>query len=207
MARVGRSVNDGHMLCHIGEWRSHHSLILDKPSAEDEITIRRNFPRGMSKFLVIIENIRNGDTIKLSPYFFTDGGERYEIAEYVVLKPDGLFSTDDKIVAKPHKTRAQILNGMTTLVPLIRRLSREIPIKNPETQARILNGITTLIRPPSRRQPRRIPLQRRRLNPHRWIHLILWKIVQLPRPAVLRLKLAITPLKEAHLKTKLRVVA
>ncbi|CAB3993692.1 Hypothetical predicted protein [Paramuricea clavata] len=79
-ARVGRSVNDGHMLCHIGEWRSHHSLILDKPSAEDEITIRRNFPRGTSKFLVIIANIRNGDTIKLSPYFFTHS-ERYEITK------------------------------------------------------------------------------------------------------------------------------
>jgi hypothetical protein len=85
MARVGRFVNDGHMLCHIGEWRSHHSLILDKPSAEDEITVKRSFPRGVSKFLVIIANIRNGDTIKLSPYFFTHGGERYEIAEYVVL--------------------------------------------------------------------------------------------------------------------------
>jgi hypothetical protein len=45
-------------------------------------------------------NIKNHDTIKLSPYFFIDGGERYEIAEYVVLKSDSLFSTDDKIVAE-----------------------------------------------------------------------------------------------------------
>ena len=86
------------MLCHIGEWRSHHSLILDKPGAEDEITIRRNFLQGMSKFLVVIANIENCHTIKLSPYFFTHGGERYEIAEYVVLESDGPFSTDDKIV-------------------------------------------------------------------------------------------------------------
>ena len=102
MARVGRFVNEGHMLCHIGEWRSHHRLILDKPSAEDEIAIRRNFPQSTSKNLVIIANIRNGDTIKLSPYFFTHGGERYEIAEYVVLESDGPFSTDDKIVAEIH---------------------------------------------------------------------------------------------------------
>ena len=100
MARVSRFVNDGHMLCHIGEWHSHHNLSSSKPSADDESTIRRNFPRGMSKFLVIIANIRNRDTIKLSPYFFTHGGERYEIAEYVGLKSDGLFSTDDKIVAE-----------------------------------------------------------------------------------------------------------
>jgi hypothetical protein len=100
MIRVGRFVNDGHMLCHIGEWHSHHNLSLSKPSADDESTIRRNFPRGMSKCLVIIANIENRDTIKLSPYFFTHGGERYEIAEYVVLKSDGLFSTDDKIVSE-----------------------------------------------------------------------------------------------------------
>jgi integrative and conjugative element protein (TIGR02256 family) len=102
MARVGRFVNEGYMLCHIGEWHSHHNLSLSKPSAGDESTIRRNFPRGMSKFLVIIANIRNGDTIKLSPYFFTDGGECYEIAEYVVLDSDGPFSTDDKIVEEIH---------------------------------------------------------------------------------------------------------
>ena len=102
MARVGRFVNEEHMLCHIGEWHSHHNLSLSKPSAGDESTIRRNFPRGMSKFLVIIANIRNHDTIKLSPYFFTDGGERYEIAEYEVLDSDGPFSTDDKIVEEIH---------------------------------------------------------------------------------------------------------
>jgi hypothetical protein len=89
-----------YILCHIGEWRSHHSLILDKPSAEDEITIRRNFPRGTSKFLVIIANIKNDDTIKLSPYFFTNGGERYEITEYVVVESDSPFSTDGRIVAE-----------------------------------------------------------------------------------------------------------
>ena len=97
MARVGRFVNDNFMLCHIGEWHSHHNLSLSKPSAGDESTIRRNFPQGMSKFLVIIANIRNGDTIKLSPYFFTDGGARYEIAEYEVFDSDSPFSTDDEI--------------------------------------------------------------------------------------------------------------
>ena len=34
----------------------------------------------------------------LSPYFFTDGGRRYEKAEYVVVDCDGPFSTDVKIV-------------------------------------------------------------------------------------------------------------
>ena len=100
MERVGRFVNDNYMLCHIGEWHSHHNLSLSKPSAGDESTIRRNFPQGMLKFLVIIANIRNGDTIKLSPYFFTDGGTSYEIAECVVLDSDSPFSTDDDILSQ-----------------------------------------------------------------------------------------------------------
>ncbi len=100
MERVGRFVNDNYMLCHIGEWRSHHNLSLNKPSAGDESTIRRNFPQGVSKFLVIIANIKNADTIKLSPYFFTDGGTRYELAERVVLDSDSPFSTDADIVAQ-----------------------------------------------------------------------------------------------------------
>ena len=98
MHRVGRFVNDNYMLCHIGEWHSHHSLSLNRPSTGDEQTVRRNFPQGVTKFLVIIANIRNTDTIVLSPYFFTDGGRRYEKAEYVVLDCKGPFSTDDKIV-------------------------------------------------------------------------------------------------------------
>jgi hypothetical protein len=102
MQRVGRFVNKGYMSCHIGEWRSHHGLSLSKPNAEEERFIRRNFPRGFSKFLVIIANIKNGDTIKLSPYFFTDGGTCYEKAEYVVLESDSPFSTDDKIMAEIH---------------------------------------------------------------------------------------------------------
>ena len=128
MARVGRFVNDNYMLCHIGEWHSHHSLSLSKPSAGDESTIRRNFPQGMSKFLVIIANIQNGDTIKLSPYFFTDSGARYEIAEYNVLDSDSPFSTDDDISSqinfgaegketapKPNPRSPDALVNLTTL--------------------------------------------------------------------------------------------
>ena len=98
MHRVGRFVNDNYMLCHIGEWHSHHSLSLNRPSAGDEQTVRRNFPQGVTKFLVIIVNIKNRDTILLSPYFFIDGGRRYEKAEFEVLNCDSPFSTDFKIM-------------------------------------------------------------------------------------------------------------
>ncbi len=100
MERVGCFVNDRYSLCHIGEWRSHHSLSLNKPSPAEEYYIRSIFLQGMSKFLVIIANIKNGDTIKLSPYFVTDGGTRYEKVEYVVLESDSPFSTDARIIAE-----------------------------------------------------------------------------------------------------------
>ncbi|XP_046859304.1 uncharacterized protein LOC124452746 [Xenia sp. Carnegie-2017] len=94
LQRVGRLVNDKYMLCHIGEWHSHHSFELSKPSPGDESTIRRNFPNGVSKFLLIIANIRDGgDRIVLSPYFFTNGGRNYEKIEYVVLERGSPYSS------------------------------------------------------------------------------------------------------------------
>ena len=96
--RVGRFVNDNYMLCHIGEWHSHHSLALNKPSSGDEETIRRDFPQGVTNFLITIANIKNRDTIVLSPYFFTDEGRRYEKVEYVFLDSNGPYSNDDKIL-------------------------------------------------------------------------------------------------------------
>ena len=98
MHRVGRFVNDNYMFCHIGEWHSRHSLSLNRPSDRDQQTVRRNFPQGVTKFLVVIANIKNTDTIVLSPYFFIDGGRRYEKAEVEVLDSEGPFSNDAKIM-------------------------------------------------------------------------------------------------------------
>ena len=96
--RVGRFVNDNYMLCHIGEWHSHHSLALNKPSSGDEETVRRNFPQRVTNFLIIFANIKNRDTIVLSPYFFTNEGRRYKKVEYVFLDSNGPYSNDDKIL-------------------------------------------------------------------------------------------------------------
>ena len=48
--------------------------------------------------MVIIANIKNRDTIVLSPYFFTDEGRRYEKVEYVVLDSNNPYSNDDEIL-------------------------------------------------------------------------------------------------------------
>ena len=120
LERVGRFVNDNYMLCHIGEWHSHHSLSLNKPSSGDEKTVRRYFPQGVSKFLVIIANIKNTDTIELSPYFFIEEGRRYEKAEYVVLPSEGPFSKDAEI-EREIQLEAEVgkdLQNETTLVEM-----------------------------------------------------------------------------------------
>ena len=101
LKRVERFVKDGYMLCHIGEWRSHH-LSSNKPSTEEELYIKRIFPNGMSKFLVIVANKDPHGTVVLSPYFFTDGGKRYEIAECVILNTNNPFSIQDKILKEIH---------------------------------------------------------------------------------------------------------
>ena len=98
MHRVGRFVNNNYMLCHIGEWYSRYSQSLNRPSDADQQTVRRNFPQGVTKFLVIIANTENSDTIVLSPYFSTDEGRPYEKAEFVVLNADGPYSNDTKIL-------------------------------------------------------------------------------------------------------------
>jgi hypothetical protein len=85
----GLDYNDYYTLCHIGEWHSHHRLSLNQ-----------TFPHGMSKFLVIVANMNNDDRAELSPYFFTDGGTRYEKAEFVVLESKNPFSNDANILAK-----------------------------------------------------------------------------------------------------------
>ena len=149
MHRVGRFVNDNYMLCHIGEWHSHHSLSLNRPSAGDEQTVRRNFPQGVSKFLVIIANIKDRDTILLSPYFFIDGGRRYEKAEFEVLDCDSPFSTDFKIMEQidlgaeyqRHKT-ALVERASHRGEPSSNTRNRQNPRSNPE---RIGNASSTCV--------------------------------------------------------------
>ena len=46
LERVGRLLTERFLLCHIGEWHSHHKLRLSEPSSGDSSTVIRNFPRG-----------------------------------------------------------------------------------------------------------------------------------------------------------------
>ena len=97
MQRVGGFLNDKFMLCHIGEWHSHHQLSLNEPSTGDKRTIKKHYPQGMKTFLVIIGNIVARDQISLSPYFFTDNGSTFEKGKLEVLEVDSPFTADSTI--------------------------------------------------------------------------------------------------------------
>ncbi|KAL9972640.1 hypothetical protein ACROYT_G018987 [Oculina patagonica] len=72
LQRNGELLTQDYMLCHIGEWHSHHQLRLFQPSQGDSSTVIRNYPRGTFGFLLIIANILSPSEVKLSPYLYTE---------------------------------------------------------------------------------------------------------------------------------------
>lgn len=71
LQRNGALLTEKYMLCHIGEWHSHHQLRLFQPSQGDSSTVIRNYPRDVRGFILIIANIYAPGKVKLSPYLYT----------------------------------------------------------------------------------------------------------------------------------------
>ena len=74
LQRNGELLTQNYMLCHIGEWHSHHQLRLCQPSQGDSSTVIRNYPgRDACGFLLIIANILSlaRRQVTLSPYLYT----------------------------------------------------------------------------------------------------------------------------------------
>ena len=70
--RNGNLLTQDYLLCHIGEWHSHHQLQLFQPSQGDSTTVIRHYPRGTQGFLLIIGNIERSGSVILSPYLYTE---------------------------------------------------------------------------------------------------------------------------------------
>ena len=70
--RNGNLLTQDYLLCHIGEWHSHHQLQLFQPSQGDSTTVIRHYPRGTHGFLLIIGNIERSGSVMLSPYLYTE---------------------------------------------------------------------------------------------------------------------------------------
>jgi len=74
LQRNGELLTQNYMLCHIGEWHSHHQLRLSHPSHGDSSTVIRNYPGpDTCGFLLIIANILSlpRRQVTLSPYLYT----------------------------------------------------------------------------------------------------------------------------------------
>lgn len=109
LQRNGELLTDKYMLCHIGEWHSHHQLHLHKPSHGDSSTVIRNYPRGVQGFILIIANIIAPGEVSLSPYLYTQQSRfTYDKSGQIICLP----------AANPFKImfdiRKAIKNGMET---------------------------------------------------------------------------------------------
>ena len=67
LKQVGSYLTESEGLCHIGEWHSHHTLGLAKPSGGDENTVWSNMPTyRLKRFVIFIANITRLDKESLA---------------------------------------------------------------------------------------------------------------------------------------------
>ena len=99
LKRNGELLTQDYMLCHIGEWHSHHQLRLFQPSHGDSSTVIRNYPRGACGFLLIIANIVSSSDVKLLPYLYTEKStyDFDKVGNIVVLPSKNSFNGIKKI--------------------------------------------------------------------------------------------------------------
>lgn len=107
LQRNGELLTEDYMLCHIGEWHSHHQMHLFQPSGGDSSTVIRNYPPGVCGFLLIIANIVSSQRVKLSPYLYTKtSSHSYDVkGELIVLCCPNIFKSTRKIKENMHQGR------------------------------------------------------------------------------------------------------
>lgn len=105
----GEMLTTRYMLCHIGEWHSHHKLHLYEPSHGDSSTVIRNYPRGTCGFLLIIANILSHDTVELSPYLYTARSvhDFHQKGKLVCLDPPNAFKNGAEIARRIREGREE----------------------------------------------------------------------------------------------------
>ena len=113
----GELLTTKYMLCHIGEWHSHHQLHLYEPSHGDSSTVIRHYPHGTCGFLLIIANILTDD-VRLSPYLYTARSQydSYQEGKLVLLHSQNAFKRDAEIaqtISRGREKRSHFQSGMT----------------------------------------------------------------------------------------------
>ena len=118
----GELLTTKYMLCHIGEWHSHHQLHLYEPSHGDSSTIIRHYPHGTCGFLLIIANISSADSVLLSPYLYTARSQYdfYQKGELVPLSSRNAFKKATEIartISEGQETWSNFQSGMNQYSP------------------------------------------------------------------------------------------
>ena len=118
----GELLTTKYMLCHIGEWHSHHQLHLYEPSHGDSSTVIRHYPHGTCGFLLIIANIWSADTVLLSPYLYTARSQYdfYQKGELVLLSSRNAFKKATEIartISEGQETWSNFQSGMNQYSP------------------------------------------------------------------------------------------
>ena len=76
LEKVGNHLTREEGVCHIGEWHSHHTIGLKRPSGGDEGTVWNNMPAyGLNRFLLFIANIgsRSRHEVSVGCFLFEYG--------------------------------------------------------------------------------------------------------------------------------------
>lgn len=85
LEKIGNSLTLFHGLKHIGEWHSHHTLGLNKPSGHDAANIQSKVDEyGFSQFLLCIGTISKS-TSSITPYIFAKAETNYVTAKWSVI--------------------------------------------------------------------------------------------------------------------------
>ena len=118
----GELLTTKYMLCHIGEWHSHHQLHLYEPSHGDSSTVIRHYPHGTCGFLLIIANISSPDTVLLSPYLYTARSQYdfYQKGQLVPLPSRNAFKKATEIartISEGQETWSNFQSGMNQYSP------------------------------------------------------------------------------------------
>lgn len=157
LKKVGSHLTGKEGVCHIGEWHSHHTIGLMRPSGGDERTVWRNMPNyGLNRFLLFIANIGSrcpSNSVSVGCFLFEferGSNRRLDVLEGKLKLLPNETPLRSKF-AEVLKDGAEAINGEEEIAAL----------RPPETSSNAITN-TYVARPVMslRRQPRSPPAER-----------------------------------------------
>ena len=118
---IGDELRAKHGLQHLGNFHSHHTFTLKKPSQQDSTTVVKAMNTyQLDRFLLMIGNIVNGDSTTINAYQYNRGKEHlYDHSGFVVLPGESpirtIFdATCTSYLYQPKTEHARVVNLLET---------------------------------------------------------------------------------------------